>query len=312
MELLVVIAIIGILVALLLPAVQAARESARRMQCGNNLKQVALAMHNYHDVYKTLPVGGFSCCWGTWLVATLPYLEEGNLAAKYDSKGKYDNPDSSWRYSGWRNKPVTTQVVSTYLCASDTVSATTLISFEGITRHNYVANYGNTGYTVVDALTTNGASQTVGSVTFRGAPFSSKGGPGVQPESTSFNQIRDGLSNTLMLSEVIQGQGYDLRGFSWWGYASHFQAYLSPNSSQPDVMQGSGYCDSSNPLNPPCTGPHTTTMPITIAARSRHPGGVQASMCDGSVHFVSDDIELELWRSLSTTQGGEVLDRSRF
>jgi prepilin-type processing-associated H-X9-DG protein len=245
-------------------------------------------------------------------VAILPYLEEGNLAAQYDSRGKYDSPDNSYRYSATRNRPVTTLRINTLLCPSDEHSATTLATFEGITRHNYVANYGNTGYTVADALTTNGASQTVGSVTFGGAPFSSKGGPSSKPEAIDFAQVRDGLSNTLLISEVVQGQDYDLRGFTWWGYASHFQTYLGPNSSQPDVMQSAGYCKTSNLDNLPCTGPHTTTMPITIAARSRHPGGVHAAMCDGSVQFFSDNIALDTWRALSTTKGAEVLDRSQF
>src|SRR6476659_4602072 len=90
-ELLVVIAIIGVLVALLLPAVQAARESARRTQCTNNLKQVALALHNYGDTYKSaFPVGEYSCCWGTWLVALLPYIEQQSLYDQYKYFGAID------------------------------------------------------------------------------------------------------------------------------------------------------------------------------------------------------------------------------
>jgi prepilin-type N-terminal cleavage/methylation domain-containing protein len=81
-ELLVVIAIIGVLVALLLPAVQAARESARRSQCQNNLKQASIGMHNFEDTYRTLPggMGKFGCCWGTWQVRLLPYIEQSALA----------------------------------------------------------------------------------------------------------------------------------------------------------------------------------------------------------------------------------------
>ena len=88
-ELLVVIAIIGILVSLLLPAVQAAREAARRMQCTNNLKQAGLAIHNYVDTYRAMPLGQYGCCWGTWLASILPYLEQSNLRANYQGHG-YD------------------------------------------------------------------------------------------------------------------------------------------------------------------------------------------------------------------------------
>jgi prepilin-type N-terminal cleavage/methylation domain-containing protein len=104
-ELLVVIAIIGVLVALLLPAVQAARESARRAQCVNNLKQVGIAMHGYHDTYLKLPPGARSCCWGTWQMEILPFIEQGQLAELYtalpeDAPGfidayRYDNNNAS-------------------------------------------------------------------------------------------------------------------------------------------------------------------------------------------------------------------------
>src|SRR3954471_24930701 len=82
-ELLVVIAIIGILVALLLPAIQAAREAARRAQCVNNQKKLGIAMQNYHDVHKKLPMGSYSCCWGTWQMSILPFIEEQQLADIY-------------------------------------------------------------------------------------------------------------------------------------------------------------------------------------------------------------------------------------
>ena len=91
-ELLVVIAIIGILVALLLPAIQAAREAARRSQCVNNLKQLGVAFQNYHDTYKQLPIGAYSCCWGTWQMAILPFLEEQELADLYQFLPKVPPP----------------------------------------------------------------------------------------------------------------------------------------------------------------------------------------------------------------------------
>ena len=91
-ELLVVIAIIGVLVALLLPAVQSAREASRRSQCTNNLKQISLAVHNYTDTYASaLPVGEYSCCWGTWLMGIMPYVEQGNLFDRYRYFGSVQN-----------------------------------------------------------------------------------------------------------------------------------------------------------------------------------------------------------------------------
>src|SRR5207249_6682430 len=124
-ELLVVIAIIGVLVALLLPAVQAARESARRAQCSNNLKQVGLAMTQYADTYKgTFPVGEYSCCWGTWLVGLLPYIEQKALYDQYKFFGAVQNQagnaisqtDATTRYGGSQNLPVTRTQIQAYTC----------------------------------------------------------------------------------------------------------------------------------------------------------------------------------------------------
>ena len=109
-----------------------------------------------------------------------------------------------------------------------------------------------------------------------------------------------------MLSEVIQGDGNDMRGFSWWGYATGFTSYLPPNSSQPDIMGDSVFCDNDG-VNPPCSAPMTSTQPMMMGARSHHPGGVGAAMCDGSMHFFSDNIAINAWRALSTTQGGETV-----
>ena len=89
-ELLVVIAIIAVLIALLLPAVQQACEAARRSQCKNNLKQLGLGMHNYHDVYNVFPVGQHNCCWGTWMVPILPYIEQAPLFQLYQNSGGSD------------------------------------------------------------------------------------------------------------------------------------------------------------------------------------------------------------------------------
>jgi prepilin-type processing-associated H-X9-DG protein len=106
-----------------------------------------------------------------------------------------------------------------------------------------------------------------------------------------------------MVSETVQGQGCDLRGFTWWGWAAGFETYAAPNGSDPDRMQRAMDCKNIAP-NPPCTaaaGPR-----FNNAARSRHPGGVNAVMCDGSVQYVPDDVDLAVWRAASTTKGDEV------
>ncbi len=303
-ELLVVIAIIGILIALLLPAVQAAREAARRMQCSNNLKQLSLAMHNYHGTYNCLPVGAYGCCWGTWMTSLLPYIEQGARSSQWESGKTYSSQD---------NQIVTKDRIPACTCPSD--QPVEHPEWHNVTCHNYVANFGNTGYAGVFGQEVKVVPQ-VGNVSFEGAPFMmsiqcvlSSTNPGYYdcPGPTAkFRDISDGLSKTLLLSETVQGQGTsDLRGFTWWGNATWFHTYLGPNSAQPDVMELGNYCDSEH--NPPCIGPHSPTMPMTMAARSRHPGGVQAGLCDGSVRFFDDNVNTDLWRGLGTSRGGETL-----
>lgn len=312
-ELLVVIAIIGILIALLLPAVQAAREAARRSQCLNNLKQLGVAMHNYHDTHKWLPpgLGGNGCCWGTWQPIILPYLEQEALSDLYRNWGGDDS--SGPRYS---TSPNTTNVcvrrIPTLTCPSDIPNA----PFSNLTNHNYAVNFGNTGY---------GQQATIGSgttaVRFAGAPFRrgiflnsdpnvkvpTPGGHMVRPQrGVPFQDIIDGQSNTLMMAEVLQGQGTDLRGFTWWGDACNFTTYLAPNSPLPDRIYTLSYCNNQPKLNLPCDLANTTN-PSMFASRSRHPGGVQVVLCDGSARFVRGAIAIGIWRSMSTSRGSEPI-----
>ncbi|HRX83013.1 MAG TPA: DUF1559 domain-containing protein [Pirellulaceae bacterium] len=291
-ELLVVIAIIGILVALLLPAVQAAREAARRMQCGNNLKQIGLSVHNYHDTFKKFPPGAWGCCWGTWMICIQPFMEQSNLYDRYSFNNKFGTPVDDSRYNHSINLPVTQTRLDAHTCPSDQPNA----PFSNITSHNYAANYGNTGY---------GRQAQLNGVTFGEAPFS-------VVSATTLNRIvglaaiTDGTSSTFMVGEVLQGKGNDLRGFVWWGDASSFTTYLPPNTSLPDRIYTATYCKDNPVLKLPCAV-STTTDPTMFALRSRHPGGVQVSLCDGSTRFVAETINLNTYRALSTSQGGEVV-----
>lgn len=289
-ELLVVIAIIGILVALLLPAVQAAREAARRMQCGNNLKQISLAVHNYHDTYKKLPPGAWSCCWGTWMICIQPFMEQNNLYEQYSFNNKFGVPIDNSRYNHAINLPVTTKRLAAHTCPSDEPNA----PFGNITSHNYAANFGNTGY---------GRQATLNGVTYGRAPFAII-------TATTLNyivglqSITDGTSSTLLVGEVLQGKGSDLRGFVWWGDASSFTTYLPPNTNLPDRIYTAGFCNNNPVLKLPCAVSNGTD-PTMFALRSRHPGGVQVALCDGSARFIAETIDLNTYRALSTSQGGE-------
>lgn len=311
-ELLVVIAIIGILVGLLLPAVQAAREAARRMQCSNNLKQLGLACLNYESAYKKLPggVGRFGCCWGTWQIAVLPFMEQTNLYNIYQNYGGADH--TGVRYSAAVNRPVVGARIASMTCPSDTPNAPIL----GITSHNYAVNYGNTSFFQT-------AIPTTPPVPFLGAPFAgytgstSDDGPVNAAEAVAFTRfygrhqslavITDGTNSTMMLAEVLQGRGSDLRGFTWWGGAAGIVTFLSPNSSSPDVITG-GNCTSTT-ANPrmPCTTSTTAIRPRMMGSRSLHTGGVQAVFCDGHVSFISDAIDFVNWNALGTAAGGEVV-----
>jgi prepilin-type N-terminal cleavage/methylation domain-containing protein/prepilin-type processing-associated H-X9-DG protein len=334
-ELLVVIAIIAVLIALLLPAVQAAREAARRAQCTNNLKQVGLAMHNYHDSQGSLPPGAKGCCWGTWLVFILPYIEGNNLfnAFNYVGNDRYEalgiQPNSMFRYAGAANTTVSSRRVSSYLCPSDPNNLN-LPNGPTVTCHNYVVNFGNTITNQPTLYAWNNIK-----VPFLGAPFTDMGAPdaditrGTQQAPTAgtvnFAGIPDGLSNTLMTSEILVGQGWNLHGYSWWGYAPQFTGLYPPNSSQPDVMQSASYCSINNggfnPQGVTCVGATGSTsagglysggLGMNNIPRSKHPGGVNAGMCDGSVRFIKNSVYIYTFQALSSAKGGEVLSSDSF
>jgi prepilin-type N-terminal cleavage/methylation domain-containing protein/prepilin-type processing-associated H-X9-DG protein len=337
-ELLVVIAIIAILIGLLLPAVQKVREAAARMKCTNNMKQIALGNMNHESANGTF-VPGVSrtgCCWGTWMVPILPYMEQDNMYKYYvnfgglDNGGGYPAPtDGTRRYGQGVNVANVTSVrLSSFLCPSDQPK-----KIGSITMHNYVLNAGNTSFyqlNIPNGCTNGSTIGANGCLTFGGAPFgwyedpaayavggdsspTNYGGgdasQGMMGRPRKIADITDGTSNTLCLSEVVAGpnSGSDYRGFSWWGGGAGFVTYQTPNNpSATDVMTGSGCGTPMVPNRFPCTTTSTSTLPRMQLARSRHTGGVNAALCDGSVRFIRDTIDLATWRALGTAQGGET------
>jgi prepilin-type N-terminal cleavage/methylation domain-containing protein len=341
-ELLVVIAIIGILIALLLPAIQAAREAARRTQCSNNLKQSGLAMMNYEQVNKKLPPAA-----KYWVGDTLPAGAPGSW---YDDQGWYaplgpyigevgwaNSIDNTKSFSDTANFAARTLKINIFECPSDGMAQDEFTSQNWARwRANYAVNFGNTTYGqssgppggigIVDP------EGPVGSfIKFGGAPF-------MPHKSRPIKKIIDGTSHTLLMAEV---RSIKDTGAAWGGTISEietalggqtFEALLLPNSSKGDYaarvaciqLNGSpsSGCPESTPITiaaqdgvPPCqcagTGDAGETAQY-FATRSKHRGGVNASCCDGSVHWISDAVDLKTWHALSTAEGGENISSSEF
>lgn len=304
-ELLVVIAIIGILVALLLPAVQSAREAARRAQCLNNLKQYGLGMQNYHDTHNELPAGANAWRPGgamkTWVVDLWAYVEQNALADRYDHKKHWFlSPNAVWDDSG---NGVVENRVDMYYCPSDRVGAMSRVPSDcPYARGNYVVNVGN-GSAPRDTPESS-------------APFKwmDKYFPGslvaTDEKPEKFRQITDGLSNTMMMAEVVfplQDDDKDTRGQIFGGDQAGWFVTTNntPNTSVPDAC-GWNWCTSRPEANLPCTTAKDAISNVSMAPRSRHPGGVNVLMCDSSVQFVTESIDTATFRALGTTQGGEV------
>ena len=303
-ELLVVIAIIGILVALLLPAIQAAREAARRSQCINNLKQFGLAVHNYHDTHKALPPGGRNPHWQTWYHAILPYIEQQIL---------YDRWNPLFQYHLGGNIEVANERLAVIRCPSD-------IDNMNINRGNYVCNVGNVGVggNSPDTLSVLG-SRVLGSVTIQngGSPFI------VATVANGFRYHKladtlDGLSTTLAFAECLQGTNgtrvggggvvNDARGALWHATHAWFTTWQAPNSTDIDRLGGSVNTCVPDPAAP-CHSAQGVGAPCQQAARSRHPGGVNVCFLDGSITFISDSIAWETWQALGTARGAEAVGK---
>lgn len=320
-ELLVVIAIIAILIALLLPAVQQAREAARRTQCKNNLKQIGLAIHNYTDVYNYLPP---SACINPTLTATgnngswgihgriLPYLEQGNIYSKVDLSIAWDFQQS---ISGLK--------IPGYACPSDPKSDVSRDAGGG-RAILYPTNYGFSFGTW-----------------FVWNPVTGQGGDGAtHPNSKfSFAAFTDGTSNTLLAGEVkawtpyrrnggppattipstvaeaqtvvASGAEFKDTGHTEWpdGRVHHegFTTTLPPNSNVPCTNGSVTYDCDFNSWQEGKNGVNGPPSYAIITSRSFHTGVVQVTLVDGSARAISNNIDLGVWRSLGTRNGGEVV-----
>lgn len=328
-ELLVVIAIIGVLVGLLLPAVQAAREAARRMQCSNNSKQVGLAIHNYASTHKIFPFGKGPSYPGAPVYARwsqhallLPFLEQTPLYNTLDFRFPPETPGMGGvvafmpphvNASGVNAAGSRTPVPG-FLCPSDQSPSDIWQA-----QNNYVGNQG--GWLCDRSDQPAGANDVSPSETQTGVfYFLSKVRPG---------DVIDGLSNTVFFSEKIRGQGtpnprtdlFIISHQTSLDATTNACNGLNPNTATPlsskwgySWVMGENCCTQYNHVATPnknsCGGtgfPGTmTNMAMQVSANSRHAGGVQCTLGDGSVRFVADTIDLGVWRALGSRASGEV------
>jgi len=313
-ELLVVIAIIAILVALLLPAVQQAREAARRSQCKNNLKQLGLALHNYHDVQRVFPPGSIGTAFTANalprvskfgpLVQILPYVDQANLYTQVDFGTSFCDPV---------NAGIAKTRIVGYFCpsypgdksASDQFyqwgsppSGSANPAFEAaITNYLAVGGYHPTG------------QQNFSSRTSLGAP--ERYGIFYSDSNTRIADVTDGTSNTMMYGEFrpsIMQEITDVDGarYPTWSFNSRWSPwvagiYLEGGGSTRGTRYGP------NQLTPKAKPQNQAADWTLLPFSSSHPGGVHMLFADGSVNFISDNIDINLWRSLSTRAGGEVV-----
>lgn len=282
-ELLVVIAIIGVLIALLLPAVQAAREAARRMECTNNLKQIGLALHNHHDVNGKLPASNFHGGAGpyrwSWITRTLPYMEQNNV---------YDRLD--YTVNGWQNGnyALIRETHGEFLCPSDAL-AEEVREEEGFAAPSWVLSQADYAACIGDYRNSSGvgATPTYGNHGY-GNPIV-RGMIGRWGWAANFAKVTDGLSNTMMVGECVGAmcitQNFGTQSFGTTAHPINFQ-----NRSLQDNLP-----TQANPR-----------WDESIGFRSYHPTGANFLMGDGSARFIAETIDGATYRALGSRAGGEV------
>ncbi len=322
-ELLVVIAIIAVLIGLLLPAVQKVREAASRMKCTNNLKQLALSAHGYHDAIGTMPPGRKYDIWDsfTWSQYVLPYLEQNAVYAGYtvisiNANNAYTQSGGDRSPTGPSQRASRETFIPTFQCPSDIKTGGELFPISD-TWGNWRGSY--RGCT--------GSGDMYGTPT-TGNVYSGVGVFGIKPNQTALDgsskgptlvNILDGTSNTVMFSEGVlpnvPGWGGPIGAIIYGNMGGGlYSNSLVPNSSAQDQLIGP--CPTTQgdtSYNLPCTsiaGNNSngrSGVNAQAGARSRHSGGVNAALADGSVRFIINSIDAAAWQAAGTRAGGEAV-----
>lgn len=304
-ELLVVIAIIAVLIGLLLPAVQKVREAAARSTCSNNIKQIGLGLHNYHDTNRRLPwgyeqeVAGANRRRQCWYQEILPYVEQQAL---YNEYRNYPDDAFEIEYIHRLNNQISNTPVNTFSCPSDPSAP------------GRGANGGNNAFQGNYAVCAGiGQSPFAATPNLNTVQFANTNGMFGMNSKTKLTDVLDGTSNTLMISEgIIRGNGVGAWGElgGYWGGSVHgsvmFSAFELPNTTVPDRVYS---CKSTTFPTAPCENGHAEGLSGRWNfARSRHPGGVNVGMGDASVRFVSNNVDIAVWRAAGTKDLQEVVN----
>jgi len=293
-ELLVVIAIIGVLIALLLPAVQQAREAARRMQCSNNMKQLGLALHNYHDVHKSFPPGQIATNRLNWQALILPMIEQSALHDALNEAGAFIGRTGSTADPVWHNNPdiistgatpLAETVITGYMCPSD--PSDELNERLRSTDMTHPGTYAKSNY--VGAYTAALYDDTGAKVEDRPATF-------YEDSDVKFRDMTDGTSNTLIVGERCGKSPF--RASMWIGWHN----LDGPLTHSHKFMVWTRINRVSNDTQYPINGSGE------FAVSSLHPGGALCLFGDGSVRFLTETIELQTYAALGTKDGGEVIE----
>jgi prepilin-type N-terminal cleavage/methylation domain-containing protein/prepilin-type processing-associated H-X9-DG protein len=322
-ELLVVIAIIAVLIALLLPAVQAAREAARRAQCVNNLKQMGLALHNYHDINNKFPnlrpgddpVKNDSNAMSTW-VALLPQMEQTAMFNAWNFNLAFNDPSVDPAYAATcipqAESTVAMSQLAFFSCPSDPHQpyVSTVNSGRNDIPHlpqlavsSYAVNTGTGG--PPDCCTDNTLPYRVGDLKHNNNGFADYGRPrGVE-------EFTDGTSNTLAVGETAydnDGAWYGIQGGKCSGFNSEFNVWTI------SLRHGSNTRSPKNPINtlPGLLISAGGVCGMNSAFGSRHPGGANFLVTDGSVRFVKNSINRNIYMAVCTRNGGEVVSSDSF
>lgn len=308
-ELLVVIAIIGVLIALLLPAVQAAREAARRMQCSNNLKQMALANHTFHDVNRKLPFGSnnYRATWpsnGTnWRAFILPYLEQTNLENQltFDDTSYFMAGGAAGSSALSGNEALRNLVVDVYRCPSTTVPELGGHNNNDAMNATYVGNQGA-------ARPIPGADPNRGTRDCNHG-WSCSNGVLYANEQVRFADITDGTSNVIMIAEqsaLVQDRNLTANFYgAWYGVRN---GHSVEGSSCSDLWQTGTSCVRFAPNSDILqTGATETMYRNNTHWNSNHPTGIMVGLCDGSVRFVPETIDFLTLKKLACRYDGQVL-----